>query len=691
MHTRTLKISSAVQSALLVLFGAASAAQAITPLPRIQARQASPAGQFYNVASAATFAPLGSNYIRLDYVNGTAYHSTFTTGLYNAAAVDSALSVMHANGYNVVRVFIDPGDATHQAKGQYGSAGPASTNVPTLYAPFMANVIDFLERATNYGIYVIPVLDYVPFNSYYESLVDTGRPASIGGVNSFYLFSGAVTSKATYVKQFAMAVKAADSGALLPTVFSYELTNEAGCETVDPPFSMTSGTVTTQDGGTYNMAVASDRQQCMDSNTNAWITQCVNSIHSVDPNAMIGCSVFTFAAVGKTGPNGLMPVAGADGRYPARPYLLDQSALSYVDIHEYPQGPSWSLANDLNSSEFSSINPTVKPLLQGEFGADKRIYADSTSAANAMVAQVNNTNSLGFSGHLLWTWDDDTEPYWTMLDNNGALNAALSSKGSVSAITNGVYKLVNRNSGLALDDPNGASGSVIDQQPYGGANQQWTVTASGSYYTIKNSAGLALTGGSQVQLAAASATGGDNQLWSFTANGSYYLIKNKQTGQVADVYGASGSAGGPVGTWTTNGAERTRTGRLQPSPPVAAPAATQFNQGQYLGGEPVHHVAVEELLPHPAVPTATWFFTRVLDPADNHGGIWASLTASQPNGNYFTILQSDGNLCTYKGTGPNDNHGFVWCNFTQGNDFLQIMDSQQLQVISGTTVLWQTP
>ena len=74
-----------------------------------------------------------------------------------------------------------------------------------------------------------------------------------------------------------------------------------------------------------------------------------------------------------------------------------------------------------------------------------------------------------------------------------------------------------------------------------------------SYYTITNSAGLALTGGSQVQLAAASATGGDNQLWSFTANGSYYLIKNKQTGQVADVYGGSGSAGGPVYAWPTNG------------------------------------------------------------------------------------------------------------------------------------------
>ena len=136
---------------------------------------------------------------------------------------------------------------------------------------------------------------------------------------------------------------------------------------------------------------------------------------------------------------------------------------------------------------------------------------------------------------------------------SGASNEANATPTSGATITNGVYKIVNRNSGLALDDPNGASGSVIDQQPYSGANQQWTVTASGAYYTIKNAAGLALTGGSQVQLAAASATGGDNQLWSFIANGSYYLIKNKQTNQVVDVYGGSGSAGGPVYAWPTNG------------------------------------------------------------------------------------------------------------------------------------------
>jgi len=70
-------------------------------------------------------------------------------------------------------------------------------------------------------------------------------------------------------------------------------------------------------------------------------------------------------------------------------------------------------------------------------------------------------------------------------------------------------------------------------------------------------------------------------------------------------------------------------------------------------------------------------------PADNHGGLWCSLAVSQPQGNYFAILQSDGNLCVYKGTGPADNRGFVWCNFTSGQDFLQVGDNLKLSISRG--------
>ena len=49
------------------------------------------------------------------------------------------------------------------------------------------------------------------------------------------------------------------------------------------------------------------------------------------------------------------------------------------------------------------------------------------------------------------------------------------------------------------------------------------------------------------------------------------------------------------------------------------------------------------------------------------GGPWSNAIYSvNPDGNYFLILQDDGNMCVYRGTGPNDNQGFIWGTQTNG-------------------------
>jgi hypothetical protein len=52
-------------------------------------------------------------------------------------------------------------------------------------------------------------------------------------------------------------------------------------------------------------------------------------------------------------------------------------------------------------------------------------------------------------------------------------------------------------------------------------------------------------------------------------------------------------------------------------------------------------------------------------PSDNQGLLWS---ASEPHGDgdYFLIMQSDGNLCAYRGTGPSDNQGVVFATNTSG-------------------------
>jgi hypothetical protein len=47
-------------------------------------------------------------------------------------------------------------------------------------------------------------------------------------------------------------------------------------------------------------------------------------------------------------------------------------------------------------------------------------------------------------------------------------------------------------------------------------------------------------------------------------------------------------------------------------------------------------------------------------PSDNQGYIWSISHTSLPAGQYFAIMQGDGNFVVYHGTGPSDNQGYIW-------------------------------
>ena len=50
------------------------------------------------------------------------------------------------------------------------------------------------------------------------------------------------------------------------------------------------------------------------------------------------------------------------------------------------------------------------------------------------------------------------------------------------------------------------------------------------------------------------------------------------------------------------------------------------------------------------------------------GSGWSNAiySADGVTSNYYLILQDDGNMCIYRGTGPNDNQGFIWASGTNG-------------------------
>jgi hypothetical protein len=85
-------------------------------------------------------------------------------------------------------------------------------------------------------------------------------------------------------------------------------------------------------------------------------------------------------------------------------------------------------------------------------------------------------------------------------------------------------------------DDYGGNGPIIEQyMAYGNVNQQWTITAVGSYYKFIDGAGLALTAPSSSTLSQTAYTGATNQLWSLTPSGKGgFVIGNEAYGTVLD-------------------------------------------------------------------------------------------------------------------------------------------------------------
>ncbi|WP_426330175.1 RICIN domain-containing protein [Pedobacter sp. R-06] len=131
-------------------------------------------------------------------------------------------------------------------------------------------------------------------------------------------------------------------------------------------------------------------------------------------------------------------------------------------------------------------------------------------------------------------------------------------------LADGTYKIINRNSGLAIDAKaqGTANGTAIQQWTYSGQNnQRWTVTSlGGGQYRIvgvQSGKSLDVTGqstvnGAKVQLY--NSTSGNNQKWIITPGvGGYYTIKGVQSNLMMEIGNNSTTAGELVQIWSSTG------------------------------------------------------------------------------------------------------------------------------------------
>ena len=199
---------------------------------------------------------------------------------------------------------------------------------------------------------------------------------------------------------------------------------------------------------------------------------------------------------------------------------------------------------------------------------DRLIWPGTSGTGNATSYHVkrSTTNGGPYRTVIYGGWDRSVRDpsvtngvtyYYVVSAVNGLVESANSAAANVTpGLDNGTYAIVSQYSSLAVDDPGGAINTGVDQEPYSGGNQKWTITWAGNNeYKIVAANGAALSGPTTgAQLVVTNFTGAANQSWTFQpvdsfGYGAYFIIYNAGTGQVIDDFNNSTTAGSVIGQW----------------------------------------------------------------------------------------------------------------------------------------------
>ncbi len=250
----------------------------------------------------------------------------------------------------------------------------------------------------------------------------------------------------------------------------------------------------------------------------------------------------------------------------------DMIGLSY-----YPYWIGSGYTNNIDSFIYNMdnmVNKYGKEVMVCEVGGDE---GDPEETYNMLMAVMNAAKGVtGNKGMGVFYWEPEANS--KVLPDSYPLGATeqISSKvlkftWAIDAYTDNknfpndysYYKIVNRNSGKALNIASGSSanGAAVEQYGYAGWNSQkfQIQEAESGYYKI-----ISLHSGKALDITGLSAedgaaciqwdySGGWNQQWSLekTSDG-YYHIVNRNSGKVLDIYELSTEDGGTCVQWSAN-------------------------------------------------------------------------------------------------------------------------------------------
>ena len=199
-------------------------------------------------------------------------------------------------------------------------------------------------------------------------------------------------------------------------MLAYELRNELYFTESYPPFSLTSGKVTTANGGTYDLDETGAHRRLLEENLVSWVDTMRAEILSIDPTALVTVGFFQ--------PKGPNTSREGDDRIIETEQVIQSSSLDFIDLHGYPGG-ELDLAQIVENYGLPPVSR--KPIVLGEFGAEHGPHPTIDDAVRALVGWQVDSCAHGFGGWMLWTWDTAEQPeFWTGVDEEQAIGRALS-------------------------------------------------------------------------------------------------------------------------------------------------------------------------------------------------------------------------------------------------------------------------
>jgi hypothetical protein len=313
----------------------------------------------------------------------------------------AALARMHADGYNIVRVFLSE-----------DSMGDARDGLSTAY---LQNVADMLERAKQNNIYVLLTLQWLPKANKYGGILNADCCERFSFSNLNVLSSAGLKANETFFDDLIAGLIAAK--APMDAIFAYELRNELFFDENRPPLSLSGGMITAANGKKYNMADPVEKRRMIDENLVYWIDTERAEILSKDPTTLVGVGFFR-----PKEPN-VPPIPANDPRLVSTRPAIWESHADFIDLHAY-LGVGMSLAQYVEN--FRMTGAKAKPIIMGEFGAITKSFPNAESAARSFLNWQAESCRYGFAGWIFWTWDSAEQGrYFNALQDGGRIEKAL--------------------------------------------------------------------------------------------------------------------------------------------------------------------------------------------------------------------------------------------------------------------------